>query len=206
MTVGDTDDIDVDLLLNTLFAGAFVTLVTAVAYVIICAIEPLVLVFEYLSGLGGILDTTLSTMLLRDAQFVGKLFISVAISTPLVMFGEVLSAVIPHDDPALGIKTATGAFIISIFATALQKHITKMMLSRGDILGLGLAFIGFCLALGGCLFHEYAHLMAVVGAVIAGVGLAIALGSPDLPGWVGWLDEGVDAVLFGWAVYDAVGE
>jgi len=48
--------------------------------------------------------------------------------------------------------------------------------------------------------------MSVLGAGVAGVGLVIPLSSPDIPGMIGWLDESVDAVLFGWTVYDAVGE
>ncbi len=47
--------------------------------------------------------------------------------------------------------------------------------------------------------------MSVIAAGIAGLGLAIALCSPDMPGLIGFLDEGIDSILFGFALNDAVG-
>lgn len=152
------------------------------AYTIIYIIEPLVFAFECLTGIGAAVEATLSTALLRGANFLERLFISVAISTVLTMFGEVLAAVIPHDDPVWSMVTATGATVLSIIALALNKYIMRATgLSKGDVLGISLAFLGFGVAFGGVKYPEYAHLMAVIGAGIAGVGLTIALFSPDLP-------------------------
>ena len=45
----------------------------------------------------------------------------------------------------------------------------------------------------------------VVKGFVHGVRLAIALASTDFPCLIGLLDEGVDSVLFGLAVYNLVG-
>lgn len=121
------------------------------------------------------------------------------------MIGEVLAAIIPHDDPALGIATAIGTTFLALAGVALGHFFLKeRILSKGDVGGMILVLIGFWLAMGGSAFQEYAHLLAVVGAVIAGVGLGLSLITPDMPSVVGFLDEGINSALAGWAVYDAV--
>jgi len=206
IVIGDTDDIDVKLLLNTMFAGSIIILINLLAIGIIYVLEPLVLVLQTVTGVGAVADSVLSTIGVAIAKnFLKKLLVNIAISTILVMFGEVLSAIIPHDDPVMSVTTAVGTLLISIIAIALQKYITHSSLSFGDRLGLFLVFLGYFLSLGTAIWEKYKHIMSVIAAGIAGLGLAIALCSPDMPGLIGFLDEGIDSILFGFALNDAVG-
>jgi hypothetical protein len=70
---------------------------------------------------------------------------------------------------------------------------------------LGLTLIGFFLSFGGTVWKQYKHEMSVIGTIIAGIGLAISLAAPDLPGFVGFLDETTSSFMFGWALNDVVG-
>jgi len=111
-----------------------------------------------------------------------------------------------HIDSALQtLKKGLSALLISIIAIALQKYITTSSLSFRDRLGLFLVFLGYFLSLGTAIWEKYKHIMSVIAAGIAGLGLAIALCSPDMPGIIGFLDEGIDTILFGFALNDAVG-
>ncbi len=208
MNVGDIDDVDVGLMWATFFTGIYVELLIAAAYVIVYLVESVLLIFlNLIPGLGQV-ATLLSDSLYRGMKYLGRLALAVAYATLFTMLGEVIAAVVPHGDPFSSAVTATGSFLLALLGWVIIVLHMKKSMDRADAFAMFLILLGFSISMAGAAassteYAEHSHNLQGIGAVIAALGLAVGLSSPDLPSVVGLLDEGIGAGLAGWAVYDA---
>jgi len=213
--VGDTDALDARMLYDAVFSPDIVILAEGLSLAVQVAIGIIVAVTVILPGaaaVGSAIKEVVSKILKNAVEH--WLGLSIAIGA-----GLILGAIVPALDPIWSESTGIGTGLSAILVIVLQELIAKyastlgafQKFATGDYIGLLLSLIGFFLTLAVALnwgaVASHAHEISVLGAVISGIGLIVALGTDSwndkLPGPWGFLDEGIAAASFGYAVVQA---
>ena len=213
--VGDTDALDARMLFDAAFSPDIVNLAEGLSLAVQVAIGIIVAVTVILPGaaaVGSAIKGVVSKILKNAVEH--RLGLSIALGA-----GLILGAIVPALDPIWSERTGIGTGFSAILVVVLQELIAKYASTlgefqkflTGDYIGLFLSLVGFFLTLAVALnwgaVRSHAHEINVLGAIISGIGLIVALGTDswndNLPGPWGFLDEGIAAASFGYAAVQA---